>query len=118
MLHPETTFPEIDSLLEQREGSADEFYTEIEGFIETLQRDVQLLETKIHRQDSLTVASVAYRLKTSAKAFGIEAIHQSALQIESAARKNQFGLLFAEIDLMKYQVNLFVQSISCRLRMR
>ncbi len=105
-----TTFSEFDSLIERHQGNVESALQEIEGFIETLQRDMQVLERQVSREDSLTVASVAYRLKSTAKRLGIDLIHQSAVQIETSARKNRLGQLAAEIDLMKYQVELFTQS--------
>ncbi|XZE32574.1 Hpt domain-containing protein [Pirellulaceae bacterium SH501] len=105
-----TTFSEFDSLIERYNGDVESALQEIEGFVETLQRDMQVLERQVSREDSLTVASVAYRLKSTAKRLGIDLIHQSAVQIETSARKNRLGQLAAEIDLMKYQVELFTQS--------
>lgn len=82
----------------------------IQGFIEMLRRDMDVLEVKINREDALTVASVAYRVKAKAKALGIQTIQRSADQIETCARQNQISQLAAEIDLMRYQVELFVRS--------
>jgi HPt (histidine-containing phosphotransfer) domain-containing protein len=105
-----TTFSDFDSLIERHQGNVESALQEIEDFVETLQRDMQVLERQVSREDSLTVASVAYRLKSTAKRLGIDLIHQSAVQIETSARKNRLGQLAAEIDLMKYQVELFTQS--------
>lgn len=82
----------------------------MDDFVAALQKDMQVLELKVNREDSLTVASVAYRVKSKAKALGIHAIHRSADQIETCARRNQLAQLSAEIDLMRHQVELFIQS--------
>lgn len=82
----------------------------IDSFIEMLQNDIRVLEVKVDREDSLTVASVAYRLKSRAQALGIDVIVRSANQIEVCARRNQIAQMSAEIDLMRHQVDLFVRS--------
>ncbi len=88
----------------------DSAFEQIENFIADLQLDVSTLERQTKRDDPLTVASVAYRLKGHAKALGIDLVYQSAVQIETSARKNRMGQLSAEIDLLRYQVELLSQS--------
>ncbi len=115
MLTQQTSFSETEALEDHRRTFADSSHgdsslSDLECFIETLHKDLAVLEHRVFREDSLTVASVAYRVKSCAKELGIEVIHQSAKQIETCARKNQMAQLSAEINLMRYQVELFVQS--------
>ncbi len=101
---------EFDYLICQHGGDIDAAFHELESFIQELQDDMMALDRQTKRQDAMAVASIAYRLKSSAKLRGIDLLHQSAIQIEQSARRNRMGQLNAEIDLMRYQVELLAQS--------
>ena len=101
---------EFDYLLCQHAGDVEAAFQELESFIQELQDDMSALDRYTKRRDAMSVASIAYRLKSSAKLRGIELLHQSAIQIEQSARRNRMGQLNAEIDLMRYQVELLAQS--------
>jgi HPt (histidine-containing phosphotransfer) domain-containing protein len=101
---------EFDYLISQHEGNINAAFDELDGFIAELQSDMVSLERHTRREDPMAVASIAYRLKSSTRLRGIELLHQSAVQIEISARKNRMGQLSAEIDLMRYQVELLSQS--------
>ncbi|MCU0719219.1 MAG: Hpt domain-containing protein [Pirellula sp.] len=103
-------FAEFDYLICQHGGDVDAAFDELESFIQELQDDMVALDRQTRRQDAMAVASIAYRLKSSAKLRGIDLLHQSAIQIEQSARRNRMGQLNAEIDLMRYQVELLAQS--------
>jgi HPt (histidine-containing phosphotransfer) domain-containing protein len=103
-------FVEFDYLICQHGGDIEAAFDELESFIQELQDDMESLERQTKRRDAMAVASIAYRLKTSAKLRGVDLLHQSAIQIEQSARRNRMGQLNAEIDLMRYQVELLAQS--------
>ncbi|MFN7875950.1 MAG: Hpt domain-containing protein [Pirellula sp.] len=110
MNNSSTRFAEFDYLICQHGGDVDAAFAELESFIQELQDDMESLERQTKRQDAMAVASIAYRLKSSAKLRGVDLLHQSAIQIEQSARRNRMGQLTAEIDLMRYQVQLLAQS--------
>lgn len=103
-------FAEFDYLICQHGGDVDAAFDELESFIRELQDDMVSLDRHTRRHDAMAVASIAYRLKSSAKLRGIDLLRQSAVQIEQSARRNRIGQLNAEIDLMRYQVELLAQS--------
>jgi HPt (histidine-containing phosphotransfer) domain-containing protein len=108
--NPKAKLSEFDYLISQHEGNLEAAFDELESFIAELQTDMASLERQTRREDPMAVASIAYRLKSSTRLRGIELLHQSAVQIEISARKNRMGQLAAEIDLMRYQVELLSQS--------
>jgi hypothetical protein len=56
------------------------------------------------RSDALTVASIAYRMKLAARAFGLDWIEEGASRIEDSARRNQATEYLSEIQLLEHQL--------------
>jgi HPt (histidine-containing phosphotransfer) domain-containing protein len=105
-----TTLAEFEYFLSTHDGDFESAFDELDALIGELRLDMASLDRHTRREDSMTVASIAYRLKSAAKIRGIELLQQSAVQIELSARKNRLGQMAAEIELMRYQVELLARS--------
>ncbi|MFN7628788.1 MAG: hypothetical protein ACK5PZ_18340, partial [Pirellula sp.] len=75
-----------------------------------LRDELQRLNAYALRGDALAVASVAYRMRHIAEAYGLEVVEKGAARIEESARKNNVAQFLSEINLLDHQVRWFVQS--------
>lgn len=101
---------DFERIVARNNGNFEAAFEELGRFIETLQEDMSRLHKFSQREDSLAIASVAYRLRGTAQELGVELLYRNALRVEQSARRNNTSQVASEIDLMQYQVDLISQS--------
>lgn len=86
-----------------------------------LQRDMQVLTEEMRtelkrlaayaeREDSLAVASVAYRVRQVAQRNGMIIIQEGASRIEESARRNNVSQFTSDIKLLDHQIRWYSQT--------